>query len=115
MRPVAATLTLILSALFLVQGPAAADPCGDSQERPPISRAARVLQPAVVEQIQEELYRRGYYDGRIDGIWGPRTEQAFRRFQEARGFDRVGTLTLRSLASLGIREAETGLAACRRE
>lgn len=114
LRSIARTLTLMASALSLLQGPAAADPCGESQERPPLSRASRLLEPAVIEQVQEELYNRGYYDGPIDGIWGPRTEDAFARFQESRG-QRVGTLTLRSLASLGIRDTETGLGACRRE
>jgi peptidoglycan hydrolase-like protein with peptidoglycan-binding domain len=114
MRSVAATLALIATALLLVESPAAADPCGDAQERPPISRASRFLGPALIQQIQEELARRGYYDGSIDGIWGPQTDAAFRRFQEARGFE-AGKLTLRSLASLGIRGTETGLASCRRE
>jgi N-acetylmuramoyl-L-alanine amidase len=109
------TFTLAAVALLLLEGPAAADTCGDPEERPPISSASRVLEPAVIVQIQKELYRRGYYAGKIDGLWGPRTGEGFRRFQEARGFERVGKLTLRSLASLGIREAATGLSACRRE
>jgi len=107
--------TLIVSALLAMEAAAAAGRCGDAGERPPISRAPRVLEPSTIVQIQRELSKRGYYEGAIDGLWGPQTERAFRRFQEARGFERVGRLTLRSLASLGIREAEAGLAACRRE
>jgi peptidoglycan hydrolase-like protein with peptidoglycan-binding domain len=103
------------AALLFFEGTALAGVCGDPQERPPISRASRLLGPAVIEQIQEELYNRGYYDGAIDGIWGPQTEKAFLRFQKTRGFQRVGRLTRRSLASLGIHEAQTGLGACRRD
>jgi peptidoglycan hydrolase-like protein with peptidoglycan-binding domain len=35
--------------------------------------------------VQEALHRLGYYDGPVDGIFGPLTRTAIRRFQESIG------------------------------
>lgn len=39
----------------------------------------------VVSDIQKELARRGFYDGPIDGVYGPRMEAAIREFEQAAG------------------------------
>jgi len=44
-------------------------------------------------QIQEALHRLGYYDGPVDGIFGPLTRAAIRRFQESIGGQGTGHLT----------------------
>jgi peptidoglycan hydrolase-like protein with peptidoglycan-binding domain len=44
-------------------------------------------------QIQEALHRLGYYDGPVDGIFGPLTRAAIRRFQESIGGQSTGHLT----------------------
>jgi type IV secretory pathway VirB10-like protein len=44
-------------------------------------------------QVQEALHRRGYYDGPIDGIFGPLTRAAIRRFQDSIGEEGTGHLT----------------------
>jgi peptidoglycan hydrolase-like protein with peptidoglycan-binding domain len=41
--------------------------------------------PEVVADIQRELMRRGYYDGVVDGRYGPRTDAAVRDFEQASG------------------------------
>lgn len=41
----------------------------------------------------EELHRLGYYDGPIDGIFGPLTRAAIRRFQDSIGETGTGHLT----------------------
>jgi peptidoglycan hydrolase-like protein with peptidoglycan-binding domain len=38
---------------------------------------------AIVADIQRELSRRGFYDGVIDGKYGPRTDTAIRDFEQA--------------------------------
>ncbi|MBX6322346.1 MAG: peptidoglycan-binding protein, partial [Rhodospirillaceae bacterium] len=44
-------------------------------------------------RIQSELQRLGYYDGSIDGDFGPGTRAAVRRYQEDIGEEATGQLT----------------------
>ena len=44
-------------------------------------------------QVQIALATLGYYDGRIDGVFGPDTQAAVRRFQHEIHADMTGTLT----------------------
>ncbi len=44
-------------------------------------------------QVQEALHHLGYYDGPVDGIFGPLTRAAIRRFQESTGEKSTGHLT----------------------
>ncbi len=39
----------------------------------------------IIGDIQRELARRGYYDGVVDGLYGPRTDGAIRDFEQAAG------------------------------
>lgn len=39
----------------------------------------------LIQNIQRELSVRGYYNGAVDGVQGPRTEQAIRDFQRGKG------------------------------
>jgi peptidoglycan hydrolase-like protein with peptidoglycan-binding domain len=39
----------------------------------------------VIGDIQRELVRRGYYDGVVDGLYGPKTDAAIRDFEQAAG------------------------------
>ena len=39
----------------------------------------------VITDIQRELARRGYYDGALDGLYGPKTDAAIRDFEHASG------------------------------
>ena len=55
--------------------------------RPPEATAkveARPM-PEIIADIQRELIRRGYYDGVVDGRYGPRTDAAVRDFEQANG------------------------------
>jgi len=44
-------------------------------------------------QVQDALRRLDYYRGPVDGIFGPRTRAAIRRFQRAIRAETTGTLT----------------------
>lgn len=55
---------------------------------------------AVIADIQRELARRGYYDGAIDGRYGPKTDAAIRDFEQAAGLrssSEPGEALLRSI------------------
>lgn len=40
----------------------------------------------VVKAIQSALNALGYYDGRIDGDWGPKSKRAYARWRQERGY-----------------------------
>ena len=43
------------------------------------------MNATVVADIQRELSRRGFYDGVVDGRYGPRTDASIRDFEQAAG------------------------------
>lgn len=51
----------------------------------PAPAAAARPNTAVVADIQRELSRRGFYDGVVDGRYGPRTDASIRDFEQAAG------------------------------
>jgi peptidoglycan hydrolase-like protein with peptidoglycan-binding domain len=55
--------------------------------RPPEATAKVEARPTpeIIADIQRELTRRGYYDGVVDGRYGPRTDAAVRDFEQASG------------------------------
>jgi peptidoglycan hydrolase-like protein with peptidoglycan-binding domain len=56
--------------------PAPAKVAAPSGSRPP---------GEIIGDIQRELVRRGYYDGVVDGLYGPKTDAAIRDFEQAAG------------------------------
>jgi len=65
---------------------------------PPPSTAgipvAPELLPVYTATVQEELARRGYYQGPADGRLGPQTRDAIRHYQQDRGMPVTGEVTL---------------------
>jgi peptidoglycan hydrolase-like protein with peptidoglycan-binding domain len=51
----------------------------------PAAPAAARAPGEIINDIQRELGRRGYYDGTIDGLYGPKTDGAIRDFEQAAG------------------------------
>ncbi len=98
----AATLTIMINALFMQTGP---HPAPIFANRPPAHAVPvpaeslllprnKPVEPAqvaarprseTIAQIQRELARRGFYDGGIDGLYGPATDSAIRDFEDAAG------------------------------
>ncbi len=54
----------------------------------------------LVLDIQRELTSRGYYEGTVDGLPGPRTIQAIRDFEQAQGLKPTGEATDALLAHI---------------
>lgn len=44
----------------------------------------------MITTVQRELTQRGYYDGALDGLLGPRTEQAIKEFEQGNGLRATG-------------------------
>lgn len=55
-----------------------------------------------VAGVQEQLARRGYYHGEIDGVIGPQTRRALARYQSSHGLRASGQLTTPTLEALGL-------------
>jgi peptidoglycan hydrolase-like protein with peptidoglycan-binding domain len=60
------------------------------------------LPPPAAHRAQLELKRLGHYNGAIDGIVGPETQSALRRFQQSQNLAQSGVLDNSTLSRLGI-------------
>jgi peptidoglycan hydrolase-like protein with peptidoglycan-binding domain len=45
--------------------------------------AAKRTPGAIITDIQQELVRRGFFDGVVDGLYGPKTDRAIRAFERS--------------------------------
>jgi hypothetical protein len=77
------------------------DPAATASSPSTVSR----YEPALVRDVQRALNERGYNAGAVDGQWGPATEDAVRRFQQASGLPQTGKLERSTLAALGVSSA----------
>lgn len=60
------------------------------------------LEPGqVIASVQEELQRRGYYRGEVDGEYGPMTRRALLAYQQDSGLPVTGEIDEGTLESLG--------------
>ncbi len=61
-----------------------------------------------VGALQKKLLGQGINPGPVDGIFGPKTEEALRRFQEREGLDVDGIAGSKTFTALGMMEADEG-------
>ena len=54
-----------------------------------------------IRGVQGRLARDGFYNGPVDGVWGPDTAAAVSRYQHAHGFEETGKLNRETLDSFG--------------
>lgn len=59
-----------------------------------------------VRQVQQILNDRGFRTG-VDGLMGPRTQAALKRFQRARNLEPTGQLNRQTLVALGIQKSDS--------
>jgi len=55
---------------------------------------------ADVRQSQQQLQQLGYYNGPVDGLWGPETQSAVERYQRERGLSSSGRIDQQTRDSL---------------
>jgi hypothetical protein len=60
---------------------------------------------ATVQAVQTRLLNLGYYNGSIDGVFGPSTRDAVAKFQIANQLNVTGSLSSDTLQSLGLPQA----------
>ena len=61
-----------------------------------------------VSAIQQRLSDWGYYDGSVDGVYGSRTEEAVKAFQEKNGLTADGVAGPATLAAIGLPSGSGG-------
>jgi peptidoglycan hydrolase-like protein with peptidoglycan-binding domain len=59
------------------------------------------LSPSAIRSIQDRLRYLGFYQGGIDGVWGPETQAAFSQYQARNGLQVTGEPNSPTLRSLG--------------
>ena len=57
-----------------------------------------------IRQVQQELRKKGFDPGPIDGINGPQTKGAVRSFQDRYGMNASGDISNKTLFALGAAE-----------
>lgn len=61
------------------------------------------LSPGLIKRVQATLHHDGYYrTGRVDGLWGPKTETAVERFQSDHNLRPSGQLDSPTLEAMNI-------------
>lgn len=63
---------------------------------------AEPLSAEVVRSVQQRLRVSGQYRGSADGVWGPGTQRALERFQQARGLQATGQMNPATAQALGL-------------
>lgn len=61
---------------------------------------------ATIRDAQQVLKDKGFYDGTVDGIYGPKTKSAVRSYQQKQSLTADGRLGPQTLDSLGVRNAD---------
>jgi peptidoglycan hydrolase-like protein with peptidoglycan-binding domain len=106
--------TSLMSAVLAVAGFVALAGCS-SGASPPMTQSASVapdattapaapmspeVSPGLIKRIQTTLHQEGFYNGGVDGVWGPRTQGAVHSYQQAHNLTVNGELDSATLASL---------------
>lgn len=79
-------------------GTAAPSPAPSTQ-----AGATQSLSPDTIQSAQQALQQNGFYKGgKVDGKMGPKTRQAIRSFQHAKGLQASGHLNQKTLSALGV-------------
>jgi peptidoglycan hydrolase-like protein with peptidoglycan-binding domain len=63
---------------------------------------------SMMSQAQQQLKQKGFYTGKVDGINGPKTKMAIRRYQKSNDLTQSGRLDQTTRNSLGLRGERSG-------
>jgi peptidoglycan hydrolase-like protein with peptidoglycan-binding domain len=74
----------------------------------PVQPPPMRLGPQAIRNIQGRLQQLGYYQGGVDGDWGPGTEAAIARLQQERGIQPTGQLNPPTVSAMGLNPNDPG-------
>lgn len=63
------------------------------------------LDQNTARQVQQQLQQQGYDVGQVDGVWGPRSQQALSNFQRDQNIEPTGRPDQQTMAALGVDES----------
>jgi peptidoglycan hydrolase-like protein with peptidoglycan-binding domain len=94
---------------------------GAAASKPEAGKAepATVAKPMsdVIANVQRELARRGFYDGTVDGLHGPKTDAAIREFEQAAGLKpstELNAALLRAISGSNVKSPKAATASSSR-
>jgi peptidoglycan hydrolase-like protein with peptidoglycan-binding domain len=91
--------------------PAAERPAGDTMKSDPMKGDKKMgatsagMTREQVKKAQQALKDKGHYDGDVDGLMGPKTKAAMKKFQKAEGIQETGRLDAETMSKLGLQAA----------
>jgi peptidoglycan hydrolase-like protein with peptidoglycan-binding domain len=60
------------------------------------------VSPDMIRKVQTTLQQNNDYKGRVDGVWGPQTENGVRTWQQAHNLNTSGEIDMATLQSMNI-------------
>lgn len=70
-------------------------------------QAAPATDKSEVRSVQQNLKDNGYYNGNVDGLMGPQTREAIRKYQKAESLPVTGRLDSQTAGKLGVKGTES--------
>jgi peptidoglycan hydrolase-like protein with peptidoglycan-binding domain len=77
--------------------------------------APEKLKASQVRELQQSLNDKGFSVGAVDGEWGPRTEDALKKFQGSKNMASSGQLNADTVTALGLNSSDFGPMSTRSE
>jgi peptidoglycan hydrolase-like protein with peptidoglycan-binding domain len=98
----------------LAQQSTSPTPTSQSQSAMPSSSQGDAISPQKlnsqqIRQLQQSLNDKGFSVGAVDSEWGPRTEDALKKFQESKQMPSSGELNQGTISALGLNGSDFGL------
>ena len=59
-----------------------------------------------IENVQHKLKTQGYFQGNVDGVWGPSSNAALQRYQHDNNLQATGTMDQATANQLGLSQGE---------
>jgi peptidoglycan hydrolase-like protein with peptidoglycan-binding domain len=89
--------------------PSPSSPPAMSSQAQPKEMSPETLKTAQVHQLQQALNEKGFSVGAMDGEWGPRTEEALKKFQGSKNMGSSGQLNAETISALGLNSSDFGV------